>query len=69
MFFKIISKIYFLNVFFFFFFFFFFQGAQEVFQELPHEYVEPEYLPKVAQQGGKEIIKLKELFNLCFNFH
>lgn len=28
------------------------QGAQEVFQELPHEYVEPEYLPKVAQQGA-----------------
>lgn len=28
------------------------QGAQEVFQELPHEYVEPEYLPKIAQQGA-----------------
>ncbi|XP_041348560.1 alpha-aminoadipic semialdehyde synthase, mitochondrial-like isoform X2 [Gigantopelta aegis] len=28
------------------------QGAQEVFQELPHEYIEPEYLPKVARQGS-----------------
>ena len=27
------------------------QGAQEVFQELPHEYIEPEHLPKVATQG------------------
>ncbi|XP_050414033.1 alpha-aminoadipic semialdehyde synthase, mitochondrial isoform X3 [Patella vulgata] len=28
------------------------QGAQEVFQELPHEYIEPEYLPKIARQGS-----------------
>ncbi|XP_059138929.1 alpha-aminoadipic semialdehyde synthase, mitochondrial-like [Physella acuta] len=28
------------------------QGAQEVFQELPHEYIEPEHLPKVAMQGS-----------------
>lgn len=28
------------------------QGAQEIFQELPHEYVTPDMLPKVAQQGG-----------------
>ncbi|BFZ08759.1 hypothetical protein BsWGS_11797 [Bradybaena similaris] len=28
------------------------QGAQEVFQELPYEYVEPTYLPKVASQGS-----------------
>ncbi|KAK7495551.1 hypothetical protein BaRGS_00013249, partial [Batillaria attramentaria] len=28
------------------------QGAQEVFQELPHEYIEPEYLPKVVKQGA-----------------
>ncbi|XP_056000894.1 alpha-aminoadipic semialdehyde synthase, mitochondrial-like isoform X3 [Ostrea edulis] len=27
------------------------QGAQEVFQEFPHEYIEPESLPKVAKQG------------------
>lgn len=29
------------------------QGAQEVFQELPHEYVAPEALRKVAEHGGK----------------
>lgn len=28
------------------------QGAQEVFQELPHEYIEPEHLPKVSMQGS-----------------
>ncbi|XP_071082800.1 alpha-aminoadipic semialdehyde synthase, mitochondrial-like [Haliotis cracherodii] len=28
------------------------KGAQEVFQELPHEYIEPEYLPKVARHGA-----------------
>ncbi|GFO42770.1 alpha-aminoadipic semialdehyde synthase, mitochondrial [Plakobranchus ocellatus] len=28
------------------------QGAQEVFQELPHEYIGPEHLPKVAAQGS-----------------
>lgn len=28
------------------------QGAQEVFQEFPHEYIEPEHLPKVAAQGS-----------------
>ncbi|XP_061178911.1 alpha-aminoadipic semialdehyde synthase, mitochondrial-like isoform X2 [Saccostrea echinata] len=28
------------------------QGAQEVFQEFPHEYIEPESLPKVAKQGA-----------------
>ena len=31
------------------------QGAQEVFTELPHEYIEPEHLPKVAAQGSKYI--------------
>ena len=29
------------------------QGAQEVFQGLPVEYIEPEHLPKVAKHGGK----------------
>jgi len=29
------------------------QGAQELFQELPHEYVPPENLQKVAEHGGK----------------
>ncbi|XP_049782894.1 alpha-aminoadipic semialdehyde synthase, mitochondrial [Schistocerca cancellata] len=28
------------------------QGGQEVFQELPHEYVPPEMLPKVARHGA-----------------
>ncbi|CAH1783508.1 unnamed protein product [Owenia fusiformis] len=28
------------------------QGAQEVFQELPHEYVEPKHLHKVAKHGS-----------------
>lgn len=28
------------------------QGGQEVFQELPHEYVPPEMLKKVADHGG-----------------
>lgn len=28
------------------------QGGQEVFQELPHEYVPPEMLRKVAEHGG-----------------
>lgn len=28
------------------------QGAQEVFQELPHEYIEPDHLPKVAKKGS-----------------
>ena len=27
------------------------QGAQEIFQELPHEYVSPSMLQKVAQHG------------------
>ena len=27
------------------------QGAQEIFQELPHEYVSPSMLPKVSQHG------------------
>lgn len=28
------------------------RGAQEVFQELPHEYIEPSYLPQVAKKGS-----------------
>ena len=28
------------------------QGAQEVFRELPYEYVSPSQLKKVAQHGG-----------------
>ena len=32
------------------------QGAQEVFQELPHEYIEPDHLPKVVKKGCKSIL-------------
>ena len=28
-----------------------FQGAQEVFQHLPHEYVSPSMLPKISKHG------------------
>ena len=28
-----------------------FKGAQEVFQHLPHEYVSPAMLPKIAKHG------------------
>lgn len=28
------------------------QGAQEIFRELPHEYVPPSMLQKVAEHGG-----------------
>ena len=30
------------------------QGAQEMFQELPYEYIDPKDLPKVATHGGRE---------------
>lgn len=35
------------------------QGGQEVFQELPHEYVTPEDLRKVAEHGGKLSLSIK----------
>jgi hypothetical protein len=31
------------------------QGGQEVFQELPHEYVPPEMLKKVAEHGCESL--------------
>lgn len=31
------------------------QGSQEIFQELPHEYVPPEMLRKVAEHGSMSI--------------
>jgi alpha-aminoadipic semialdehyde synthase len=34
------------------------QGAQEVFQELPFEYVSPDMLHKVAEQGGKYFLNI-----------
>lgn len=30
------------------------QGAQEIFQELPHEYVPPSMIQKVAEHGGSK---------------
>ncbi|KAK3608349.1 hypothetical protein CHS0354_030804 [Potamilus streckersoni] len=32
------------------------QGAQEVFQELPHEYIEPDHLPKIVRKGSTKKI-------------
>ena len=29
------------------------QGAQEIFQQLPHEYVPPSMLKKVAEKGAR----------------
>jgi alpha-aminoadipic semialdehyde synthase len=29
------------------------QGAQDFFKHLPHEFVDPSTLPKVAKKGGK----------------
>lgn len=45
------------------------QGGQEVFQELPHEYVPPEMLRKVAEHGGTYIITFyvrQRFFALAF---
>lgn len=33
-----------------------------MFQEFPHEYIEPESLPKVAKQGGKLESSLSIIF-------
>lgn len=32
------------------------QGSQEIFQELPHEYVPPEMLRKVAEHGSEFLL-------------
>jgi hypothetical protein len=55
------------------------QGGQEVFQELPHEYVPPEMLRKVADHGGYHIdfylitafilIILEKIFLMQFQIH
>lgn len=34
------------------------QGAQEVFRELPFEYIDPKALPQVAQHGGKSFLSI-----------
>jgi alpha-aminoadipic semialdehyde synthase len=39
------------------------QGAQELFKHLPHEFVDPSTLPKVAKKGGKLIFVLILDFN------
>lgn len=36
------------------------QGAQEVFQELPFEYVPPEMLHKVAEHGGMFLLLMHD---------
>ena len=37
------------------------QGAQEIFQELPHEYVSPSMLSKVAKDGSIDKIYVCEV--------
>jgi hypothetical protein len=39
------------------------QGAQEMFQELPHEYVTPSMLAKVAQHGAANKLYACEVIN------
>ena len=41
------------------------QGGQEVFQELPHEYVDPKSLRKVAEHGGQCYDKFSNVW-ICF---
>ncbi len=48
-----------------FYVFFFLQGAQEIFQQLPHEYVEPEHLPKIAKAGCRyQIVIMKPIMSI-----
>ena len=39
------------------------QGAQEIFQELPHEYVSPSMLQKVAQHGDTNKLYVCEVIS------
>lgn len=43
------------------------QGAQEVFRELPFEYIDPKALPQVAQHGGKSYLSM--IINILSRFH
>ena len=43
------------------------QGAQEIFNELPCEYVEPHELKEVSQNGGKEVGGESDLRIFVFN--
>ena len=40
------------------------QGAQEIFQELPHEYVSPSMLAKVAQKGARDKLYACEVIKI-----
>ena len=40
------------------------QGAQEIFQELPHEYVSPSMLSKVAQKGARDKLYACEVMKI-----
>ena len=46
-----------------FYIFFLNLGAQEIFQELPHEYVSPSMLAKVAQHGDTNKLYACEVFS------
>ena len=44
------------------------QGAQEMFQELPHEYVPPSMLSKVAEKGARNKLYACEVCTSLSNF-
>jgi hypothetical protein len=45
------------------------QGSQEVFRELPFEYIDPKALPQVAQHGGKSFLLANtNVCLVCFFF-
>lgn len=44
------------------------QGSQEVFQELPHEYVPPELLKKAAEHGSLNKVYACEVNKHYFSF-
>lgn len=43
----------------------FVQGAQEVFQELPHEFVSPKDLKEVTEKGGRLMYVMEYVTTLC----
>ena len=43
----------------------FVQGAQEVFQELPHEFVSPKDLKEVTEKGGRLMYVTECVTTLC----
>ena len=46
----------------------FFQGAQEIFRELPHVYVEPHELKNVAEHGGEWRYSKRAVLFLFFSY-